>query len=222
MMNICGETWSPDKTPEYYSRDLPNMFLAAKDNCKKYDVVVVDEGQDLLNTKYLECIDILVNGGLTNGCWSIFYDPNQNLFNPKSELNTLLPQLRKIAASYNLTVNCRNTRQIAIANTLVTNIPQASRVKATGPTVEYFKYSTLSEELSLVIKQLKRLKEDGVNVGEIVLLSAYTIDNPRCCLSCGEIPSEIGRIKTDGFLWQAKKMSYVFQLFRLSKDSKLK
>lgn len=205
MMNACGETWSPDKNPEYYSHELPELFLARKDLCKKYDMVVVDEGQDLLNTTYLKCLDALINGGLTEGYWSIFFDPNQNLFNSKSELDTLLPQLRKVAASYNLSVNCRNTKQIANANTLMTNIPQVSRIKASGPNVEYFRYSSLHEELSLVIELLQKLKAYGINSGDIVLMSAYTIENPRCCLSYGKLPPEVGKIKTDGFMWQAKK-----------------
>jgi hypothetical protein len=204
MMDLCGETWSPDKDSEYYSYELPKLFIDQKDICKKYDMVVIDEGQDLLNNIYLKCIDVLINGGLMEGNWSIFFDPNQNIFNPKSELNTLLPELSKVAACFNLTVNCRNTKQIANANTLITNMPQAGRVKATGPNVEYFKYSSLSEEISLVIELLQKLKTDGISCRDVVLLSAYTIENPRCCLFHGKIPAEVGKIKIDGFIWQAK------------------
>lgn len=50
MMDLCGEMWSPDKNQEFYNKDLPDMFLALKDDCKNFDVVVIDEGQDLLNS----------------------------------------------------------------------------------------------------------------------------------------------------------------------------
>ena len=203
MMETCKEEWSPNKGALYFSQELPKRFLA-KDKHIKYDLVVIDEGQDLLNQTYLNCLDVLVRGGLAGGRWSIFYDPNQNLFNSQSELITVLPLLNKISAKYTLTVNCRNTKQIANANTLMTNIQQVSRIKASGPHVEYSGYSSLAEELSLVIKQLRVIKNEGVSSGEIVLLSVYNADNPRCCLSYGKIPSDCGKIKMD-LLWQARK-----------------
>jgi len=205
MMNVCGEVWSPDKNSEYFNIVLPDLFLSQKDVCKKFDMVVVDEGQDLLKDRYLSCLDVLIKGGLEGGCWSIFFDPNQNLFNTQSELDNILLQLRNVAASYILTVNCRNTKQIANANTLITNIPQASKIKASGPNVEYYKYSSLSEEFSLLVKLLVNLKADGIIGQDVVLMSAYSIENPRCCLFQRELPSEVGKIKADGYIWQAKK-----------------
>lgn len=203
MMDACGEEWSPDRGAQYFHSELPDRFLAKTEH-SKYELVVIDEGQDLLNRTYLKCLDIFIQDGLAGGNWSAFYDPNQNLFNPQSEMEAVLPQLRKVAFKYTLTVNCRNTKQIANANTLMTNIPQVSRIKASGPNVEYIGYSSLSEEISLVIKQLEAIKGGGVNSNEIVLLSVYTADNPNCCLAHGEIPSVYGKIKLD-FLWQAKK-----------------
>ena len=66
------------------------------------------------------------------------------------------------------------------------------------------KYSSLHEELSLVIELLQKLKACGINSGDVVLMSAYTIEDPHCCLFYGKLPSEVGKIKIDGFIWQAK------------------
>jgi len=205
MMKTSGVQWSPDNSREFYLQELPELFLSSGNIAVKYDLVIVDEGQDLLNNIYLKCLDSLFEGGLKVGCWSIFFDPNQNLFNPQSEFEILLPELRKYAANYRLSVNCRNTKQIANANTLATNIPQVNRVKASGPDVEFIKYSTLENELSLVQENLLKVKSEGINSGDIILLSVYTFDNYCCCLSRGRLSPSVGTLKTDSFLWRAKK-----------------
>lgn len=52
---------------------------------------------------------------------------------------------------------------------------------------------------------IQKLKTEDVNCGDIIILSAYSTDNPHSCMSVGSIPSETGKIKRDSFLWQAKK-----------------
>ncbi|NLC92088.1 MAG: hypothetical protein GX677_01255 [Treponema sp.] len=66
-------------------------------------------------------------------------------------------------------------------------------------------YSSLEDEVSQVIELLWKLKREGIKNQEIVLISSYSIDNPRCCLNHGKLPNGIGKLKTEGFMWQAKK-----------------
>ena len=61
-------------------KNCPQLFMAAED-VPAYDLVIIDEGQDLLTDTYLECVDRIVRDGLGNGTWAIYYDPNQNIFN---------------------------------------------------------------------------------------------------------------------------------------------
>lgn len=85
MMRACGIDWSPDLNRDFYETELPVAFMAAED-VPVYDLVIIDEGQDLLTDTYLECIDRIVQDGLGDGTWAIYYDPNQNIFNSYVDL----------------------------------------------------------------------------------------------------------------------------------------
>ena len=96
MMRTCGVEWSPDLSQHFYEKELPATFMAAED-VPAYDLVIIDEGQDLLTDTYLECVDRIVRDGLGNGTWAIYYDPNQNIFNSYAQLDAMIMKLRKEA-----------------------------------------------------------------------------------------------------------------------------
>ena len=204
LVQICGNAYDSN-TDYFYSVELPRRFLNDPGSIRQYDFVVIDEGQDLISSTYLECVDRLIRNGLKNGSWAIFFDPNQNIYNNEAQMNAVLPSLRELAASYSLTVNCRNTREIAAANTLMTNIPQATRLKASGPRHEVHAYHTLSDEREAIISLIDRLHEEGVKYGEIVILSAYSEANNKCFLSCGGFPGHLSKLKTSGQMWRARQ-----------------
>jgi len=204
MQRSCGSKHE-DHDSTYFSVVLPQRFLDDSCQVRQYDLVVVDEGQDLINGIYLQCIGKLIKGGLSQGSWAIFYDPNQNIYNRDSEMASQLPRLRNWATSYNLSVNCRNTKEIANANTLMTNIPQVNRIKASGPKVEQSPYSSITDERDQILSLIERLRDDGVMNSEIVILSAYTQNNPKCFLYGKGLPSQLGTLKTEGKMWGAKK-----------------
>lgn len=203
MQRNCGSKCD-DMDATYFSIVLPQRFLDDSCHVREYDLVVIDEGQDLINGLYLQCIGKLIKGGLAKGSWAVFYDPNQNIYNRSSEMASQLPRLKSMATSYNLTVNCRNTKEIANANTLMTNIPQVNRVKASGPQVEQYSYESLEDERSQIYALIERLKDDGVRNNDVVILSAYSLNNPKCFLCEKGIPSKLGRLKTGGKMWSAK------------------
>ena len=147
MMRACGIDWTPDLSRDFYEKELPAMFMAAED-VPAYDLVIIDEGQDLLTNTYLECIDRIVQDGLGDGTWAIYYDPNQNIFNSYAELDAMIEKLRKeaYAMSWKLHANCRNTKQIANANILMTNIPNQGKPTVSGPQVEYDSYTGKEDE----------------------------------------------------------------------------
>ena len=45
----------------------------------QYDLLVMDEGQDIIKPIYLYCLDALLKGGFEKGKWVIFYDEKQNI-----------------------------------------------------------------------------------------------------------------------------------------------
>ena len=56
--------------------NIVSIFLQYfnEDEFKKYDVVIIDEAQDILTTEYLLLIDLILDGGLQKGCWAIMLD----------------------------------------------------------------------------------------------------------------------------------------------------
>lgn len=206
MMRVCGVRGSPEFDREFYEKDLPAIFLKAGD-VSSYDLVVIDEGQDLLADTYLKCIDRVVSGGLREGTWAIYYDPNQNIFNSYSQLDAMIKKLRHetYAMTWKLQINCRNTKQIANANILMTNIADQGKTTVHGPQVEYDSYNGIDEERQKINAIIREIKDSGAIGSDFVILSRYTLDNPHNGLGRTGMDRDLGTIKTDGPPWRAKK-----------------
>ena len=55
MMRTCGIEWSSDLSQHFYEKELPATFIVAED-VPAYDLVIIDEGQDLLTDTYLSAL----------------------------------------------------------------------------------------------------------------------------------------------------------------------
>lgn len=203
LMNKTGEMEVEGDTL-FFSEYLPDKFIKNAATImteeEKYDVIIVDEGQDLMNTYAVLCLESIVKGGLAKGRWAIYYDKNQNIFGKYEELQSIYDELEDYGAScYELSVNCRNTKQIAIGNWYATNISQASIMKAEGEVVGYHPYDSKKTERKELFKIIRKLLAEGVGKNNIVILSPYRMDNENSCLYGVEIPSEIGEIRQNEF-----------------------
>lgn len=196
LMEECSDLSVPESKSSFFEKELPDIFIERNEVGKidrKYDVVIIDEGQDLMNTYYYLCIGYLLKGGFTEGIWSVYFDPCQNLFNDDQDFKDIWKQLKMDAeTSYKLTINCRNTRQIAIANKMISNIEQAKQLRADGTDVVYESFSSVQDEQKKLIKMVRNLRSQGVAAKDIVILSPY---NEKSCISNLQIPSDIGPIR---------------------------
>lgn len=206
MMRICGVEWSQDLSQHFYEKELPAAFMAIE-GVPAYDLVIIDEGQDLLTDAYMECIDRIVQNGLGDGTWAIYYDPNQNIFNSYAQLDAMIKKLRKEAhaMSWKLHTNCRNTKQIANANILMTNIPNQGKPTVSGPQVEYNSYNGKEDERLKINAIVRKIKDGGAIGSDFVILSRYTLANPLNGLGLTGLDKDLGTLKTTGPLWKAKK-----------------
>ncbi|MBR4400578.1 MAG: NERD domain-containing protein [Synergistes sp.] len=208
--SLLGEAPGDQFPPDYFGRVLPEQFLK-QNNVKEYDYLIIDEGQDLFKEAYLPCLGRLVKGGLNDGNWLIFYDQNQNLFNNDNQFDSCIGYLKRCgAASFKLTVNCRNTRQIVDANTLTTGITNIGRPKVNGLSVQYLPYNSKADERKILENVLQELKDDGVNGGDLIILSRYSLTNPANCLCGNPKLTSIGKIKSTGQMWRAGKTEVRF------------
>ena len=202
MKQECGINPDAITTPVFFSETLPDLFMALPE-VDKYDVVIIDEAQDLLSMKYIPCIDRLIKGGISDGHWSLFYDTNQNIFQNNVELNECISALKRHAVLYGLSVNCRNTNQIVWANKAISNISTGGRSKANGDEPKYIKYLSKDKEFEQVQQTLMELSNEGVHGNEIVLLSRYKLDNPLNCLH-GKSLRRPFKLKSYGDIWERK------------------
>ena len=189
MSSVIRDAGLEADIPDADERDLFEVFLpvlalqalSMPAAPAPFDVLVVDEGQDVLLDNYLDVLDKLVVGGLESGRWRVFYDPNQNLFDGVSG-----PALDRLASfdptRFRLTINCRNTQQIAETTSLFSGCDHLSS-SVEGPKVETLWYRDVAEQRRIVSNCVKRLLSQGVRPSQIVVLSTRTLKNS--CLSQG-------------------------------------
>ncbi len=138
-----------------------------------FDVLIVDEGQDLFNFDDLEVLENSLTGGLENGEWYIFHDvKNQSDLLSDSKLEALeYLKSQNNPAKFPLKTNCRNTRHIItkVQDRLCLDMG----TKGTGEGPEVFEVTLPRDQLinSLATKITELLKYD-VSPGAITILSA--------------------------------------------------
>ncbi|MCK9222819.1 MAG: NERD domain-containing protein [Limnochordia bacterium] len=175
----CAPDQSTPSPDVYFNELVPEGFLAMGSHGiyhDHYDLVVVDEGQDLFRTEFILCLDQILKDGLTRGTWHMCYDPNQNLYNPHLEEGLQLIQEAQ-PTLLSLDTNCRNTKEIGDCNAEVTGIPPAKYLKVQGEKVRARMYEDKGEQRTLVVKAVKDLLHEGTDPGKILLLSRYRYEN---------------------------------------------
>jgi hypothetical protein len=147
-----------------------------------YDRLVVDEAQDLLMPGYLDVFDQLLDGGLLRGRWAMFYDPNQDLFG--GLVGGGMARIREgNPAVYQLSTNCRNTRQIAYEAGMLAGFEPSETLEANGPDVDEIWCRDDGEQRRVVSRAINRLLSDGIQPSQITILSQRRLQ--RSCLAAG-------------------------------------
>lgn len=98
--------------PRIAGRGIDVVPFDDLDGSRVYDVVLVDEAQDLMSAEAMDLIDRVVVGTRSGGRWRMFLDPNNQAhvhgaFDPE-----VFELVGSDAMEYDLTVNVRNTRAI--------------------------------------------------------------------------------------------------------------
>ena len=148
-----------------------------------FDVLVVDEAQDLLWSPHVRgFLDAALRGGLAGGRWAIFGDFNRQAIRPNVEPfdpNRVLADYQVVPAKSKLLQNCRNSRSIAEATAVVTGVETGS-VKLDTTVDELKVEHRYCKKVDLALAQeVERLVKDGTPVEDIVVLSPYSLDNPQ-------------------------------------------
>lgn len=178
---VCKSEW----LKQYLATKIINEFVTISTidsakvdmkrlNIEKYDVLIVDEGQDLFTLNAIIKLNELIKGELQNGEWYIFHDINNQVLDAIDE--NALDFLEDIHhTKIPLTTNCRNTNPILeyIEKSLNVNMGKKDKALVNGPkVVEVFIQSKEGVE-----KEIKKLLADGVLMSDITILSPLNYAN---------------------------------------------
>lgn len=167
----------------FYREEMPLIALEAIE--KKgiiFDKIVVDEAQDLLNSDYLDVMDLMLKGGIVRGKWSMFgdfamqaiYSGNINPDDMKAFLEN-----RTSFIKYKLNINCRNTKPIGEEIKCLTGFDNSNYLwtKVDGPPVNYIIYKDDDEQKEKLEALIKKLLADKVDPAMITILSPVKREN---------------------------------------------
>lgn len=156
--------------------------LAVEERSQPFDVLVMDEAQDLLRPGILDVLDSWLKGGLAGGCWAVFGDfQRQAIFDQTTgeELKSLLESTAGRFAKCRLTMNCRNTRNIGEETALLSGFasPPYRMGQVVGLPVDYHYYDSARKQRDALTDTLQRLLADGVSAADIVVISRLRLAN---------------------------------------------
>jgi hypothetical protein len=140
-----------------------------------YDVLVVDEAQDILNVPAVEFLDGLVRGGLARGNWRLLLDPRQDVFNAM-DIASVGELAKATPTRFRLQLNCRNTAQIATQTSVLSTRELEETLPVSGADVAYLRYSDERDLRKQIAKTLTAWIEGGIRPSEIVILGMQRRD----------------------------------------------
>lgn len=166
------------ENPQRYFGDiLPEQFFdwvssLSEDEAEelKYDLLVMDEGQDIIKPVYLYSLDALLKNGLEMGNWAIFYDEKQNIYNPEYSDGMELIEAYN-CTRFKLFVNCRNTVQIGTYSSKTSGVAITEFLYENGEEVQKISYTDQADFKNKIKDILKNLRSEKVHLSDVVFLA---------------------------------------------------
>lgn len=162
---------------ELFGRVFPETFIdaALRIGCPAFDVLVVDEAQDLLTKHNVDALDLLVSGGMRRGQWHLFLDPMQNIYGKLTE--TAEARIADVGVAYeDLHENCRNTRKVAVQTSIMSGIDMAMEGCPDGPDCDAVYYTSADNLVRKFDVRLQQLLDEDVPVSRLIVLSPAKLE----------------------------------------------
>lgn len=171
---------------DFWSEKLPMLFqeyYLSHNFQPLYDYVIVDESQDLMSDNYLDCLDLILEGGIKNGNWVLFGDfDNQAIYSAlgSEDLHTLDSlKLRDIQYSTQyVKKNCRNSyRIVSWIEAFVDVKPKYSaRLPDSEISSVRFKWWSNQTEQTRLLEVIVEESLKDYKPSDIVILSPFTVN----------------------------------------------
>lgn len=147
----------------------------------QYDLLIIDEAQDVLVERYVGFLDQVIAGGFSQGSWYAFGDfEAQRIYNDEDNLGNLRTKSLDFPIA-KLTKNCRNVIQIGhFAQGILPRIPHWRSFLRTGthPDPLLVEIPSRQDMVPLLDDAIKRLLSEAFSWDDIVVLSPVEIDDP--------------------------------------------
>jgi len=180
VLLACRSPWLKRYLESHFT--LPGLAVSTADaaaisarrqGLNRFDALIVDEAQDLLDLPTLDKLDAVINGGLQHGRWCFFDDINNQsglIGRPQPAAMQRLLDCRP--ARVPLTSNCRNTRQILgwVQASLAADM--GVRGTGDGPEVTVLQATTAQQSAKRLAGEIERIIDHGgLSPSELTLLS---------------------------------------------------
>ena len=156
--------------------------LAIEECTEKFDVIVMDEAQDLIKPAVLQMLDAWLKGGLAKGRWAFFGDFHRQAIyetggpvNPHEVLASTCTSYARAA----LRQNCRNTRRIGEETALLSGFesPPYRMGQVDGVPVDYMNYDDSNSQRNALERVLSQMSSEAdINPADVIILSRYRLE----------------------------------------------
>lgn len=146
---------------------------ASRAGIAKFDKLIVDEAQDLIQMDSLDILDTHLKGSLSGGSWCLFGDlQNQSGLLGQVEQDALdwIGQIGP--ARLPLRVNCRNTQQIIELIRDQLGLDMGVRGTGSGPKVRHASFENRAAAAIALEREIKALGDLGLAHSQITILSS--------------------------------------------------
>lgn len=145
-----------------------------------FDVLVMDEAQDLFKKETIDLVNKAIRGGIAGGTWGIFGDfARQSLYVDSVQPHGFLSDYCEHFVRAKLNLNCRNTRKIAEETAVIGGFstPPFKFGQETGVPVEHRYWTGQSSLVNALSRTIDRLARDGVSLGDVMVLSPRRLEH---------------------------------------------
>lgn len=195
ILTARGEIF-PEFLRRQLNNDRVNVVSAEKlekmrksGNLQSCDVLIVDEGQDVMNLEFLDTFDRTLKGGLEQGRWRWFMDQNNQsgIYNAcDSDAEAILISTGSLVLR--LKRNCRNTEQIISSTETVTGADIGiTEIKGKGPPVHYSRAQHGTETANKLAEVIESWLDSSAFPGDIAVLSTVGFEESSAC----KLPSQL-------------------------------
>jgi hypothetical protein len=177
--SVALASWVQDLLGEQQSVDILNVdrllgLEHVTERSSPWDVVVVDEANEVMEERCFAILDKRLIGGVKDGQWRVFVDPNDPLY-PHQDARVVDLWQRARPARMHLSRNCRTTLPIAHVASALADVPlQRGLEQAPRPTMTFL---DSSDDLVVRVRdQFNRFITNGLQRDEIMVLTPLVLD----------------------------------------------